>query len=72
MVSAPDSGSSGTGSRPGWGTALCSQARHFTLIVLLFTQVSKWVSAKLMLGGNHAIDKHSIKGRGGGGKQKYS
>ena len=31
MVSALDSGSNGPGLSPGWGTALCSWARHFTL-----------------------------------------
>ena len=37
MVSALDPGSNGPGSRPGWRTALCSQARRFTLTVPLFT-----------------------------------
>ena len=46
MVSALDSGSNGPGSSPGRGTALRSWARHFTLIVLLSTQVYKWVPAK--------------------------
>ena len=41
MVSALDSGSEGPGSSPGRGTALRSWARHFTLIVPLFTQVYK-------------------------------
>ena len=50
MVSALDSGSSDSGSSPCWGTVLCSWARHFTLIVALFTQVYKWVLANLMLG----------------------
>ena len=50
MVSAFDSGSSGPGSSPGRGTALCSWARHFTLMVPLSTQVYKWVSANLLLG----------------------
>ena len=40
MVSALDFGSSGLGSRPGRGSALCSWARYFTLIVPLFTQHS--------------------------------
>ena len=35
---------------------LCSWARHFTLTVLLSTQVYKWVPANLMLGGNPAMD----------------
>ena len=39
MVSALDSGSGGPGSSPGRGTALCSWARYFTLIVPLSTQV---------------------------------
>ena len=47
MVSALDSGSGGPGSSPGQGTALCSWARHFTLIVPLSTQVYKWVPANL-------------------------
>ena len=50
MVSALDSGSGGPGSSPGRGTALCSWARYFTLIVPLFTQVYKWVPANLLLG----------------------
>ena len=49
MVSALDSGS---GLCPGRGTALCSWARYFTLIVPLSTQVytCKWVPANLLLG----------------------
>ena len=56
MVSALDSGSGGPGSSPGQGAALCSWARHFTLIVPLDTllspptQVYKWVPANLLLG----------------------
>ena len=50
MVSALDSGSGGPGSSPGRGTALCSWARYFTLIVPLSTQVYKWVPANLLLG----------------------
>ena len=50
MVSALDSGSNHPGSSPGRGTALCSWARHFTLIVPLSTQVYKWVPANLLLG----------------------
>ena len=48
MVSALDSGSGGPGSCPGRGTALCSWARYFTLIVPLSTQVYKWVPANLV------------------------
>ena len=47
MVSALHSGSNSPGSSPGQGTALCSWARHFTLIVPLSTQVYKWVPANL-------------------------
>ena len=36
--------------------ALCSWERHFTLTVSLSTQVDKWVSANLILGGNPAMD----------------
>ena len=50
MVSALDSASGGPGSSPGRGTALCSWARYFTLIVPLFTQVYKWVPANLLGG----------------------
>ena len=35
---------------PGWGAAMCSWARHFTLIVPLSTQVYKWILANLLLG----------------------
>ena len=54
MVSALDSGSNGPGSSPGRGNALCSWARHFTLIVPLSTQVYKWV--QFTAGGNPAMD----------------
>ena len=50
MVSALDSGSGSLGLSPGRGTALCSWARYFALIVPLSTQVYKWVSANLLLG----------------------
>ena len=51
MVSALDSRSGGPGSSPGRGTALCSWARYFTLIVPdLSTQMYKWVPANLLLG----------------------
>ena len=50
LVSALDSESSGPGLSPGLGTALCPWARHFTLIVPLFTQVCKRLPASLMLG----------------------
>ena len=50
MVSALDSGSGGPGLSPGRGTALCSWARHFTLIVPLSTLVYEWIPANLLLG----------------------
>ena len=50
MVSALDSGSDGPGLSPGRGTALCSWARHLTLIVPLSTQVYKLGPANLLLG----------------------
>ena len=50
MASASDSRSDGQGSSPGWGTVLCSWARHFTLVVPPSTKVYKWVPAKLLLG----------------------
>ena len=46
MVSALNSGSSGPGSSPGWGYCVVFLARHFTLTVLLFTQV--WVPANML------------------------
>ena len=50
MVSALDSGSGGAGSSTGLGTALCSWARHVTLILPLSSQVYKRVPANLLLG----------------------
>ena len=50
MVSALESGSSSPGWSPGRDTALCSWARHFTVIVSLFTQVYQWVPINLLLG----------------------
>ena len=56
MVSELESGSSGPGSSLGLGTALCSWARQFTLIVSLFFWY-KWVSANLLPHwGNSAMD----------------
>ena len=49
MANALDSGS-GPDSSTGQGRALCSWARHFTLIVPFSTQVYKWVLANLLLG----------------------
>ena len=49
MVSALDFGSNDPGSSTGRGNALCSWARHFTLIVLLSNEVYKWVPANLLL-----------------------
>ena len=61
MVSALDSGWGGPGSSP--GLVACSWARHFTLIVPLFTQVYKWVPANLLLG--VTLRWTSIPSRGG-------
>ena len=49
-----DSALSGPDSSPDQGTVLCSWARHFNLIVPLFTQVCKCVLPNLMLGGGVA------------------
>ena len=49
MVSALNSGLGDPGSSPGWGTALYSRGRHFTLIAPLSTHY-KWVPANLLLG----------------------
>ena len=50
MVCALQSGASGPGSSPGWGTLCCVLERKETLTVPLSTQVYKWVPANLMLG----------------------
>ena len=42
---------------------LCSWARRSSLMVLLSTQVYKWVPVNLMLGDNPAMDYHPIQGR---------
>ena len=65
MVSALDSGSGDPGSSSGQGTALCSWSRHLTLIVLLSTQVYKWVRTNLLL--EVTLRWTSIPSRGGGG-----
>ena len=52
MVSALDSGASGSGSSP-W-------VRHLTLTVPFSTQVYKWVPANLMLWTNPAMDQRYI------------
>ena len=68
MVSGLDSGSNGLGSSTSQGTALCSWARHSTLIVPFFTQVYKWVLTNVMLG--VALQWTSISSRvGGGGRE---
>ena len=57
MVSALNSRVSDVGSRALAGEiVLCSWERHFTLTVLLCTQVNKWVMANLMPRGNPAMD----------------
>ena len=63
MVSALDSGLNSLGAIPGQGTALCSWARHLTLIVPFSTQMYKWVPASLLLGVN--LQWTSIPSRGG-------
>ena len=65
MVSAVDSRSNSPGSSPVCGTALCSWARHFTLIVPLSTQVYKWVLVNLLLGLNLPNGLASHPGRSG-------
>ena len=65
MVSALDSGSSGSGSSPGRGTVLCCWARRLTLAVPLYTLVYKWVSANLLL--EVTLQWTSIPSREGGG-----
>ena len=50
-------------SRFGGAGALCSWARHFTLIVFLSRQVYKWLPVNLRLG----VTLRSIPSGGGGG-----
>ena len=57
MVSALVSGSSGLGSSPGRETLCCVFGQDTSL-----SQVYKWVTANLMLGGNPAMDWHPIQG----------
>ena len=54
MVSVLDFRSNSLGLSPGQG--------HCVLIVPLSTQVHKWISENLLLGGNPAMDKHPIQG----------
>ena len=71
MVGAVDSGSRGLGLSSCRCSALCSWAIHFTLKILLFTQVYKWESANLMLGvAVRFTSTPSLEGRGGGGGVK--
>ena len=60
-------GSGSPGSSPGPGTALCSWARHFTLIVPLSNQVHIWVPANLLLGVTLRWTSIPFGGGGGGG-----
>ena len=56
MVSALDSGASGSGFRAlAEDIVFCSWARHLTLTVPLSTQVYEWEPANLMLGGDLAM-----------------
>ena len=48
VVSALDSGSSGPGSSSGRGHCVVFLGFYFTLTVLLFTQVYKWVPANML------------------------
>ena len=66
MVSAQGHGSSGPGSSPDRGTALCSWARYFTLTMPLFTKVYKWVTATASGAGTPTMDLHPIQGDGRG------
>ena len=57
MVNVLDYGLGGPGLSTGWGSALCSWARHFTLIVPLSTQVYKCMgTGKFTAGRNLAVD----------------
>ena len=62
VVSALDFRSGGRWFEPGHCRHVVSLDKklHFTLS--LFTQVYKWISAIIMLGGNLAMDLHAIQG----------
>ena len=62
MISMLDTGLNVLGSSLGQGTALCSWARHFTLIVPLLTQVYKWKPPSLVPpgGGSRNTPKESM------------
>ena len=56
MVSMLDSGLSSPGLSLGWGTALCSWARHLTLIVALFVNPGVLMgTGEFTAGGNPAM-----------------
>jgi len=55
MVSVLNFGGSAPSSSSGEGHCVVFFARHSTLRVLLSTQVYKWVTANLQLGGNLAM-----------------
>ena len=48
MVSVLNSGSGGLSSSPGQGHCVVFLGRHFTLTVLIITQVYKWVPANVL------------------------
>ena len=63
MVSVLNFGASGLGSGPGRGHCVVFLGKTFySHSASLSTQVYKWVLANLMLGGNPAMDRHSIQG----------
>ena len=63
MVSVLNFGASGLGSGPGRGHCVVFLGKTFySHSASLSTQVYKWVLANLMLGGNPAMDWHSIQG----------
>ena len=53
MVGVLDSGAIGAGLSSCQGTAMCSWARHFTLILPHLTQVYEWVPVNLINSGNN-------------------
>ena len=70
MVIGLNSGLNGLGSSPGWGTMLCSWAKHFTLEVPLSTQVYKWVLTNSLLVVTLQWTSIPSGGGGGGGGRK--
>ena len=68
VVSVLDFRSGGRWVKPSLCCRVVSLENKLYSTLSLFTQVSKWVPAIIMPRGNLVMDKHPIKGGGGGGE----